>query len=45
VRWEGVGGRGSTLLKAKERGNRWGVVEGRTGRETTFEMQINKITN
>lgn len=36
---------GSTLTEAGEGGRDRGLSEGKPGKETTFEMQINKITN
>jgi hypothetical protein len=40
-----MGGWGNTLIEAKGLVMEWGFVEGKPGRGTTFEMQINKITN
>ena len=38
VRWEWVGGCGSTLLEARGREMRCGYIEGILGRGITFEM-------
>jgi hypothetical protein len=38
-------GEGGWVGKQRGRGDRRGFAEGRPGRETTFEMSINKIIN
>jgi hypothetical protein len=37
VRWEWVGRWGSTLIEENRKGMGWWFVEGKQGRETTFE--------
>ena len=41
----GVGGWGNTFIETEGRWRGWGFIEGKLGKEITFEMSINKITN